>query len=144
MHPSSTSLQRFLDAQTADYPVALAEIRRGRKQSHWMWYIFPQLQGLGRSTTAQYYALQDATEAAAFAQHPVLGERLVRISQALLALPGHDAARIMGAPDDVKLRSSMTLFSALPGAHPVFQQVLDKFFDGRMDARTVQLLKGPV
>src|SRR6476661_9780856 len=135
-----TSLQRFLDAQVADYAVALAEIQQGYKRSHWMWYIFPQIQGLGFSSTAQYYAIRDAQEAQAYLQHPVLGPRLLRISEALLALPGADAADIMGYPDDLKLRSSMTLFGALPGTSPVFQQVLDKYFKGQPDERTLQLL----
>jgi uncharacterized protein (DUF1810 family) len=134
------TLQRFLDAQEAAYPTALAEIQRGRKQSHWMWYIFPQLQGLGYSPTAHHYGLRGAPEARAYAQHPVLGARLVEISQALLALPGDSATRVLGSPDDVKLRSSMTLFAALPGADPVFQQVLDKFFSGQADPLTLRLL----
>ncbi|GAB3295977.1 DUF1810 domain-containing protein [Hymenobacter humi] len=138
---NDTSLQRFLDAQEADYPVALSEIQRGRKQSHWMWYIFPQLQGLGFSSTSHYYGLQGSQEAQDYAQHPVLGPRLVRISEALLALGGSDATRIMGSPDDVKLKSCMTLFAALPNAHPVFQQVLDKFFQGRPDEHTLRLLE---
>ncbi|ALW86376.1 calpastatin [Hymenobacter sedentarius] len=134
------SLQRFLDAQAEAYPTALAEIQRGKKQSHWMWYIFPQLQGLGFSSTAQYYGLTGAREAEAFLQHPVLGPRLVRISEALLGLPGNDATRILGSPDDVKLRSCMTLFASLPHAHPVFQQVLAKFFQGQQDPSTLRLL----
>lgn len=135
-----TSLQRFLDAQAADYPVALAEVRRGRKRSHWIWYIFPQLQGLGYSSTAQYYALRDAQEAQAYARHAQLGPRLVEISEALLGLPGTDATAILGSPDDLKLCSCMTLFAALPGANPVFQAVLRKFYGGRPDERTLQLL----
>ncbi|GAA4365263.1 DUF1810 domain-containing protein [Hymenobacter saemangeumensis] len=137
-----TSLQRFLDAQQKDYATALAELKRGYKQSHWMWYIFPQIQGLGFSSTAQYYAIRDAQEAQAYARHPVLGPRLLEISETLLALPNNDANDIMGSPDDLKLRSSMTLFASLPGAHPVFQQVLDKFFRGRPDEKTLGLLGG--
>jgi uncharacterized protein (DUF1810 family) len=138
--PSDNNLQRFLDAQRTDYPTALAEIKAGRKRSHWMWYIFPQLQGLGFSETARYYGIKDAAEAEAYLKHPVLGSRLVEISQALLPLPGGDANRIMGSPDDMKLRSSMTLFAAMPGTEPVFQAVLDKFFGGEQDSKTVQLL----
>jgi uncharacterized protein (DUF1810 family) len=134
------SLQRFLDAQRADYVTALAEITAGRKRSHWMWYIFPQMRGLGFSDMAHRYGIRDAAEAAAYLAHPVLGARLHEISQALLALPGTDATRIMGSPDDMKLRSSMTLFGAVPGAGAVFQEVLDKFFEGAKDAKTVQLL----
>jgi uncharacterized protein (DUF1810 family) len=138
--PKTIDLQRFLDAQRTDYPTALAEIKAGRKRSHWMWYVFPQLQGLGFSETARYYGIKDAAEAEAYLKHPVLGSRLVEISQALLPLPGSDANRIMGSPDDMKLRSSMTLFAAMLGTEPVFQAVLDKFFGGEQDSKTVQLL----
>ena len=137
------SLQRFLAAQQDAYPAALAEIQRGRKRGHWMWYVFPQLQGLGFSTTSQYYGLRDAAEAHAYAQHPVLGTRLVEISHALLSLPEDNATRVLGSPDDVKLKSSMTLFAALPGANPVFQQVLDQFFRGQPDPQTLRLLTPP-
>ena len=137
----ATSLQRFLDAQESDYPVALAEIERGRKQSHWMWYIFPQIQGLGFSSTAQYYALRDKEEAQAYAQHELLGSRLVRISEALLGLASNDATHILGHPDDLKLKSCLTLFASLPAANPVFRLLLAKFFNGRSDERTLQILK---
>ena len=136
-----TSLQRFLEAQVDAYPTALAEVQRGRKHSHWMWYIFPQLQGLGFSATSRYYALANAQEAAAYARHPVLGPRLVRLSEELLALASHDATRILGHPDDAKLQSCMTLFASLPIPHPVFQRVLDKFFQGRPDEHTLRLLR---
>jgi uncharacterized protein (DUF1810 family) len=138
--PKTIDLQRFLDAQRTDYPTALAEIKAGRKRSHWMWYVFPQLQGLGFSETARYYGIKDAAEAEAYLKQPVLGSRLVEISQALLLLPGSDVNRIMGSPDDMKLRSSMTLFAAMPGTEPIFQAVLDKFFGGEQDSKTVQLL----
>ncbi|NML63754.1 DUF1810 domain-containing protein [Hymenobacter sp. RP-2-7] len=134
------NLQRFLDAQQRDYPTALAELRAGRKRSHWMWYIFPQLRGLGYSSTAQYYALANAREAAAYLAHPTLGPRLAEIARALLALPGSNATAIMGTPDDLKLRSSMTLFAQVPSADPVFQAVLAKFFGGAPDAQTLRLL----
>jgi len=137
---SSNSLQRFLDAQRTDYPTALAEITAGRKRSHWMWYIFPQMRGLGFSDMAHRYGIRDAAEAAAYLAHPVLGQRLIEISRALVALSGSNATSIMGSPDDMKLRSSMTLFGAVPGADAVFQAVLDKFFGGAKDAKTVQLL----
>ena len=135
------SLQRFLDAQATDYAQALAEVKAGRKRSHWMWYIFPQIRGLGFSETARFYGIQDLAEATAYLQHPVLGSRLVAICEALLTLPGSNATSIMGSPDDLKLRSSMTLFAAVPGAGPVFQQVLTKFFGGGPDSKT-QLLLG--
>jgi len=134
------TLQRFLDAQATDYARALAEVKAGRKRSHWMWYIFPQVQGLGFSETSRFYGIQDLAEAAAYLQHPVLGPRLVAIGEALLALPGSNATSIMGSPDDMKLRSSMTLFGAVPGAPPVFEAVLAKFFGGKPDDKTLRLL----
>lgn len=139
--PNQPRLQRFIDAQEASYAVALAEIQQGRKRSHWMWYVFPQIQGLGFSATSKYYALENATEAAAFLKHPLLGGRLVRISQALLELDAHDPYAVLGSPDDVKLHSSMTLFAALPDAPPVFQAVLDKYFAGKPDPNTLRILQ---
>ncbi|RSK33100.1 DUF1810 domain-containing protein [Hymenobacter metallilatus] len=139
--PQQPTLQRFLDAQRRDYATALAEIRGGRKRSHWIWYIFPQLQGLGYSETARFYAIQSQQEAEAYLQHPVLGSRLQEISAALLTLESTDATRIMGSPDDLKLRSSMTLFAALEGADPVFQRVLNRFFGGEPDEKTLQILR---
>ena len=138
--PTPPNLQRFLDAQTRDYQTALGEMQAGRKRSHWMWYIFPQIQGLGFSSMAQHYAIADAAEAAAYLQHPTLGPRLVEISRVLVALPGSNATSIMGTPDDLKLRSSMTLFAQVPGADPVFQQVLEKFFGGKADEQTLRHL----
>ena len=135
------SLQRFEDAHRQDYETALAEIRRGRKTSHWMWYIFPQLKGLGHSPTAQYYGIENLAEAEAFLAHPVLGVHLVEISRALLALETDNADLVFGYPDNLKLRSSMTLFAQVREANPVFGQVLDKFFEGKPDQRTLELLK---
>lgn len=134
------NLKRFIDAQDRNYTDALAEIKNGRKLTHWMWYVFPQIQGLGLSETAKFYAIEDVKEAEAFLQHPVLGSRLLAISKALLDLSGNDAYRILGSPDDMKLQSSMTLFGALPNTAPVFQAVLDKFYGGEQDRRTLQLL----
>lgn len=134
------NLQRFLDAQARDYAAALAEIRSGRKRSHWMWYVFPQVRGLGFSSTSQHYAISDLAEAAAYLRHPVLGKRLVEISTALLGLAGGDANRVFGSPDDLKLKSSMTLFAAVPGADAVFAHVLAKYFGGVRDSKTLQLL----
>jgi uncharacterized protein (DUF1810 family) len=136
------SLARFLEAQSGNYPDALAEIRNGRKRTHWMWYVFPQIQGLGLSETARFYAINDRREAEAYAAHPVLGPRLLEISAALLGLKSNDAHAIFGSPDDLKLQSSMTLFAAVPGAPPVFQQVLDKFYGGAQDQKTLRLLGG--
>nr|WP_067060411.1 DUF1810 domain-containing protein [Mucilaginibacter sp. L294] len=137
-------LTRFLNAQEKDYHLALAEIQSGRKRSHWMWYIFPQIAGLGNSETSTFYALKNQAEAVAYRNHPVLGQRLIEISQALLALEDDHANRIFGSPDDLKLKSSMTLFAALPDAHPVFNLVLAKFFNGIPDWITLNLLKGHI
>jgi len=133
-------LDRFVSAQQKVYPQALAEIRQGRKTSHWMWFIFPQLKGLGHSSNALYYGVMDIAEATAYLRHPVLGPRLVEISRALLPLPGKNATTVMGSPDDIKLCSSMTLFSRVPEADPVFTQVLEKYFQGKEDGRTIALL----
>ena len=132
-------LSRFLKAQKQDYEQALREIRSGRKRSHWMWYIFPQIQGLGFSPTAQYYAIRDLQEARDYLAHPVLGARLKEISSALLDLNGLSASEIFGYPDDLKLRSSMTLFRMADLNEPVFLEVLEKYYDGKPDARTVEL-----
>lgn len=133
------SLERFLSAQEYDYEIALSEIRNGRKQSHWMWYIFPQIQGLGYSSMAQYYAIKDREEAVAFSNDSVLGKRLVEISEVLLNLKENDARKVMGYPDDLKLKSSMTLFYVVSG-RAVFKQVLDKYYFGELDEKTVSLL----
>jgi uncharacterized protein (DUF1810 family) len=134
--------ERFVKAQEKDYRTALAEIRNGRKRSHWMWYIFPQIAGLGFSSTSKYYAIKDLEEAKAYLDDETLGKRLVEISGALLSLEGNDAAKIFGTPDDMKLRSSMTLFSQVKDVAPVFQKVLDKFFGGLPDGKTIRLLGG--
>lgn len=134
------NLDRFVSAQENDFETALAEIRNGRKRSHWMWYIFPQVQGLGFSETSRYYAIRDLLEAEEFINHEVLGSRLLRISNELLQLEEKDANEIFGSPDDMKLKSSMTLFSSLDEADPVFTLVLDKFFGGSKDEKTLRLL----
>lgn len=132
-------LDRFLKAQAGGvYEIALAEIREGRKRSHWMWYIFPQIEGLGRTPKAQYYAIQDRQEAERYWAEPLLRQRLVEITEALLPLEG-EAWEIMGYPDDLKLRSSMTLFRIVTG-EPLFQAVLDKFYGGEPDEYTVRKL----
>ena len=138
---SEYDLERFLDAQATDYSRALSEIRNGRKQSHWMWYIFPQIAGLGLSDTAQFYSIKNRNEASDYLNHPVLGNRLIDISSALLRIDGKTANQILGSPDDLKLKSSMTLFSLLSDTDPVFQEVLDKFFDGQPDQRTIAILE---
>ncbi len=134
-------LSRFLKAQQYDYDQALKEIRSGRKRSHWMWYIFPQIQGLGFSSTAQYYAIRDLDEAKEYLAHPVLGERLKEISSALLELEGLSASEIFGYPDDLKLRSSMTLFRLADLDCDIFEKVLEKYYDGKPDDRTVNIIR---
>lgn len=135
------NLQRFLEAQEKDYQKALEEIDQGRKKSHWMWYIFPQIKGLGLSSTSRFYAIEDIDEAEEYLNHPVLGQRLREISAALLKLQTDDAHEVMGSPDDHKLKSSMTLFSELSLADPVFQKVLEKFFHGNKDEKTLEILQ---
>ena len=135
------SLDRFLKAQTSSYETALREIRSGHKYSHWIWYIFPQIQGLAFSSTSQYYAIENLEEAKAYLQEPTLRARLIEISEALLTLDSNDPTAVMGYPDDLKLRSSMTLFAEAEPDCLVFQKVLDKFYGGRKDQRTMQILK---
>lgn len=133
-------LERFLKAQKMDYDTALAEIRSGQKRSHWIWYIFPQILGLGRSEIAVYYSIKDRGEAVAYMQDPVLREHLLEISEALLKLQSNDPLRVMGFPDNLKLKSSMTLFAEVAPEYSVFQKVLDKYFGGEKDLRTLSIL----
>ena len=132
-------MQRFLDAQKNQYYIALREMREGSKRSHWIWFIFPQIQGLGFSSTAQYYAICDLQEAKDYLAHPVLGARLKEISSALLDLEGLSASEIFGYPDDLKLRSCMTLVRMADLNEPIFLEVLEKYYDGKPDSRTVEL-----
>lgn len=133
-------LDRFLKGQARNYDAALREIRDGCKRSHWMWYVFPQIQGLGYSSTAQYYAIKDLGEAKAYLQHPILRERLLEISGALLQLNTRNASQVFGWPDDMKLRSSMTLFAEAEPTCEVFQKVLDQYFGGKKDENTLSIL----
>ncbi len=133
------SVERFLEAQEGQYEIALSEIRAGRKLSHWIWYIFPQLKGLGHSYMSQHYGIEGKAEAREYLQHPILSKRLIEISEVLLGLDSNDAREIMGS-DDKKLRSSMTLFYAIGGGE-VFQKVLDKFFASKPDYRTMKMLE---
>jgi uncharacterized protein (DUF1810 family) len=135
-------LDRFLEAQDAGdtYDQALAELGAGRKRSHWMWFVFPQLAGLGRSPTARHYALRDLDEARAYAAHPVLGARLRECCEALLGQPDADPVAVLGPVDAMKLRSSMTLFAAAAPDEPVYRAVLDRFHGGEDDPATVRLL----
>jgi uncharacterized protein (DUF1810 family) len=131
--PDPHNLQRFVTAQAEDYQCALGELQRGRKESHWIWYIFPQVAGLGHSPAAQQYAIQSRDEAVAYLAHPVLGARLKQCCEALLKHQGTRIQDIMGFPDDLKLRSSMTLFATLSSQDSVFHKVLAAFYSGLMD-----------
>jgi uncharacterized protein (DUF1810 family) len=135
------TLQRFLDAQDGSYSRALAEIKNGRKQSHWMWYIFPQIAGLGFSETARFYAIKDLQEARDYLAHPVLGSRLIEIANAIFQLERKSANQILGSPDDMKLHSCLTLFSLLDQTDPIFQAVLSKYFKNIPDQQTLSLVK---
>lgn len=134
-------MQRFIQAQENDYQTALAEVRAGYKCSHWMWYIFPQLKGLGFSSTAQYYGINGREEAMTYLMHPVLGARLREITSVLLTLEGKSAVEIFGRTDAMKLRSCMTLFNAVANGDELFQNVLDKYYNGQADERTLAMLK---
>jgi len=133
-------LARFVAAQEGTYRQALAEIRAGEKRSHWMWFVFPQLAGLGSSPMARKYAIRDLAEAAAYLGHPVLGPRLEECVDALLDVSGRSAHEIFGSPDDWKLRSCATLFSRVTPAGSGFERLLEVYFDGRADERTLELL----
>ena len=134
-------LERFVRAQDGGvYAQALRELRAGAKRGHWMWFVFPQVAGLGRSSTAQHYALAGLEEARAYLAHPVLGPRLVECAQALLELSGRDPVRVLGSVDAVKLRSSMTLFEAAAPDERVFAEVLERWFDGERDEATTTRL----
>ena len=133
-------LERFIKAQNGSYEKAFTEVSNGRKRSHWMWYIFPQVAGLGFSETSRYYAIKNLDEARAYLHHPVLGPRLIEICRALLELDSNNAGDIFGSPDDMKLRSSMTLFAEVENTDKVFILVLDKFFKGLEDDKTLHLL----
>jgi uncharacterized protein (DUF1810 family) len=133
-------LSRFVEAQEGDYEKAIAEIRCGRKHSHWMWYIFPQLDGLGFSSTSKRYAIKSLAEAKAYLKHPVLGLRLLECVEAALGVEGRSAHDIFGSPDDMKLRSCATLFARVAPPGSVFQSLLNKYFKGKPDDKTLQLL----
>lgn len=133
-------LERFLKAQEYSYDTALKEIKNGKKVSHWMWYIFPQIEGLGTSSTAMYYAIKDKKEAEEYISHPVLWNRILEISSALLSTDSSDPYEVMGYPDNRKLKSSMTLFYEVSG-NEIFKKVLDKFYNGEEDGFTLEMLK---
>jgi uncharacterized protein (DUF1810 family) len=138
--PDPFHLARFFAAQQGVFERVLDELRSGRKKSHWMWYIFPQIDGLGRSETARYYAIKSFDEARAYLAHPLLGARLVECCETILALTDKSASELFGFPDDMKLKSCITLFAAMTEGSSVFSRVLDKYFDGKPDRRTIDLL----
>jgi uncharacterized protein (DUF1810 family) len=135
-------LERFVQAQAADYDRALSELRAGEKRSHWMWYIFPQLEGLGHSPMSQRYSIKSVAEARAYLDHPVLGPRLRESAAVVRDTEGRSALEIFGSPDDLKLRSCATLFASVSG-EPVFEQLLENYFDGQHDEKTLLRLRAP-
>lgn len=133
-------LGRFVAAQAGSYQRAVLELRAGKKRSHWMWYIFPQVVGLGSSSMAQRYAIHSRAEAEAYLAHPILRQRLIECAEAFLEVNGRSAREIMGYPDDLKLQSSMTLFAIASGPDSVFERVLQKYYDGARDSKTLERL----
>ena len=139
---SDNTLNRFIEAQQNIYPSVLKELHNGKKTSHWMWFIFPQINGLGYSSTAKYYSIKTIEEAKEYIAHPVLGMRLLECTNLLLNIDGKTADEIFGDPDNLKLRSCMTLFNFIAPEHKVFENVLEKYFAGEQDERTLSILKG--
>ena len=139
-HGDPHDLQRFVDAQERDYAAALAEIASGAKRSHWMWYVFPQIEGLGLSAMSTRYAVRSRAEADAYLRHPVLGPRLHQCAEAVLAVPHRSAHDIFGSPDDLKLHACATLFATVSADQSVFHRLLEKFWQGAPHERTLALL----
>lgn len=137
---NNKELLRFLDAQNKLYLTALDEIKKGKKESPWMWFIFPQIKGMGSSDTSKFYEIKNADEAIAFLEHPILGKHLIEITGELVKKDELDAVDIFGTPDVENLQSCMTLFASIQNTEPVFQEVLHKYFDGSSDFHTLQLL----
>lgn len=133
-------LSRFVRAQEETYDQALSELERGRKQTHWMWYVFPQLDGLGSSPITKLYSIKSEDEARAYLRHPTLGPRLVECAEAILRVEGKSAREILGSPDDLKLKSCATLFAHVSPPGSVFERILEKFYSGERDAATLRLL----
>ncbi len=134
-------LDRFVRAQESDYATALSELKSGRKRSHWMWYVFPQFEGLGFSLTSRRYAIKSLAEAKAYLEHPVLGPRLRECAEAVLGVEGRSAHQIFGSPDDLKLKSCATLFQRVSPPGSVFGRLLEKYFAGESDQKTIELLE---
>jgi uncharacterized protein (DUF1810 family) len=134
-------LFRFVQAQSSVYERAISEIRQGQKETHWMWYVFPQFDGLALSSRSKHYAIKSVAEAEAYLRHPILGPRLRASAEATVGIEGRTALEVFGSPDDMKLQSSATLFAAVSPPGSVFEKVLDKYFGGECDARTLDLLQ---
>ena len=134
-------LGRFMSAQEGIYESVLVELRRGQKRTHWMWFIFPQIDGLAYNATSKHYAIKSIEEARQYLNHPILGARLLECAEAVLAIEGRSVSEIFGYPDDLKLKSSMTLFAYVADPRSVFVRILDKYFHGERDVRTVDLLE---
>ena len=141
---SNNDLSRFLDAQNKLYLTAFSEIKKGKKETHWMWFIFPQIKGLGSSDTANLYAINDLKEATEYLEHPILGKHLIEISELFLTFKRKSADGILGDLDARKLRSSMTLFSLVENTNPVFKDVLDAFFSGESDPLTISIINSTI
>jgi uncharacterized protein (DUF1810 family) len=135
------NLKRFIDAQSNTYEKALDEIKNVRKASHWMWYVFPQYHGLGRSSTSVKYAINSVEEAVSYLKHPILGSRLIEITKVFLLIENKTAYDVLGGPDDLKIKSSMTLFDAIQTETALFDSVLEKYFEGNRCRRTISALK---
>ena len=133
-------LNRFIEAQNTNYEDAVSELREGRKRSHWMWYVFPQITGLGNSAMSYRYGITSADEARAYLAHPVLGTRLIECAEAVLTIQNRSANEIFGSPDDLKLKSSATLFAQVSPPGSVFEQILDKYYSSERDSRTLTLI----
>lgn len=140
--PTKNILEKFITAQKADFDTALSEIKNGHKESHWIWYIFPQIAGLGRSAMSEYYAIQNLSEAEMYLENDFLYNNLLTICQELLNLQTSDAEEVFGWIDSMKLKSSMTLFALADSKEPVFKQVLDKFYNGEFDEKTIEIVNG--
>jgi len=140
MTADSHNLNRFISAQSNIYSQVITELKNGHKKSHWMWFVFPQIDGLGHSEIAKEYAITNEEEAIAYLNHPTLGKRLIECSEILLTIKNCSASDIFGYPDDLKLKSSMTLFASVINTHPVFSQIIDQYFAGKKDAKTLSIM----
>jgi len=142
MSDSTDRLGRFINAQNESFEEIIHELKSGEKVTHWMWYVFPQIAGLGQSATAKFYAIQDPSEAQAYLDHPILGKRLLECTQIVISLRGKSALAIFGDVDAMKFRSSMTLFMSVAGSDSVFQEAIENYFEGEPDQATLDILSG--